>query len=118
MDGNDYARCSRYESLIRNAFNCERGSKNGADMQFMRNVTSMERGETFAKHLGSFEKQFDKVKNYVSKALIKLSKTNPYKKESEYFIDLEKNIKFCNYSSDLLNIIDEAMDKVVEIKNK
>lgn len=41
----------------------------------------MENGDTNAKHLGSFEKQFDKVKNYTSKALIKLSKTKPFSSE-------------------------------------
>ena len=45
---------------IRNAFDCQRGSRNGADLSYMKNAMTMERREIFAKHLGSSEKQFEK----------------------------------------------------------
>lgn len=58
MSATEYTQAMNYEMLIRNAFNCQRGTKNGADLSYMKNVMSMERGETFIKHLGSYEKQF------------------------------------------------------------
>jgi len=38
----------------------------------MKNSMTMECGDTFEKHLETFEKQFKNVKKYVSKALLKL----------------------------------------------
>lgn len=116
MSTQDYIRATRYEHLVRNAFNCDRGSRNGADLSYMQNAMTMERGETYAKHLGTFEKQFEKVKSYVSKALIKLSKTNPYKRESLFFLQLEQGIEDCYSTSQLLKIVDDAMDRVIELK--
>ncbi|WP_223606954.1 hypothetical protein [Chryseobacterium sp. OSA05B] len=76
----------------------------------------MENGDTFAKHLGSFEKQFDKVKNYTSKALIKLSKTKPFSTDKEFFLDLESKINFTEITSQLMDIVNKSMDKVLELR--
>lgn len=108
---------SGYENLIKIAFNCNRGMKNGADLCFMQNAMTMELGETFAKHLGSFEKQFDKVKNYTSKALLKIAKTKPYSSESEFFLNLEKNIQYSSSTLELMNIVNWSLDKIIELKN-
>lgn len=106
----------RYENLIRNAFDCPRGMKNGAEMSLMRNAISMEEGKTHAKHLGSFDKQFEKVKNYTSKALIKLSKTKPFSAEKNLFLELENKINFIGSTSELMAIIDSALERVIELK--
>ncbi len=116
MSVEDYTRAMKYEYLMRKAFNCQRGSRNGADLCYMQNAMTMERGETFAKQSGSFEKQFEKVKTYISKALIKLAKTNPYFKEAEFFNILNERLKFLNSTSDLMDIVNSALDKVIEIK--
>ena len=106
----------RYENLIRIAFNCPRGMKNGAEKQLMLNAISMEEGKTFARHLGSFDKQFDIVKNYTSKALIKLSRTKPYSIEKDFFYGLGNEINLIGTTSQLTNIINIALDKVIELK--
>lgn len=111
-----YTQATRYENLVRIAFNCQRGTKNGADLSFMQNAMTMENGDTYAKHLGSFEKQFDKVKNYTSKALIKLSKTKPFSSEKEFFLDLEGKINFLGTASQLMDIVNESMDKVLKLR--
>ncbi len=82
----------------------------------MQNAMTMENGDTFAKHLGSFEKQFDKVKNYTSKALIKLSKTKPFSTDKEFFLDLESKINFTEITSQLMDIVNKSMDKVLELR--
>ena len=117
MSAEEYTKGMRYEMLIRNAFDCPSGRRNGAHQSFMQNAMSMERGETFAKHLGSFEKQFDKVKIYISKALLKLSKKKPYSKESDYFIELNDRLDFISSTSELMKIVDFGMDKVIEFRN-
>ncbi|WP_426476107.1 hypothetical protein ACP3T3_12055 [Chryseobacterium sp. CBSDS_008] len=111
-----YTQATRYENLVRIAFNCQRGTKNGADLSFMQNAMTMENGDTYAKHLGSFEKQFDKVKNYTSKALIKLSKTKPFSSEKGFFLDLEGKVNYVGTTSQLMDIVNESMDKVLELK--
>ncbi|MDB5228281.1 MAG: hypothetical protein JWN78_2474 [Bacteroidota bacterium] len=114
MTANDYVESMRYEALIRRAFNCERGSKNGASLDYMQNAMTMERGETFAKHLGTFDKQFQKVKDYTSKALIKLSKTKPYNKFSSDLIELDAQLKYISDTSSLMKIINVALDKITD----
>lgn len=118
MASQDYLKASRYENLIRNAFNCSTGMKNGAHLCFMQNAITMERGETFAKHLGTFDNQFEKVKNYISKALIKLSKTKPYSINSEFFIDFNNEISDVSTTEELMEIVDKSLNKITEFKNQ
>jgi hypothetical protein len=116
MEIDDYTKAFEYENLIRNAFNCSRGMKNGADLCFMQNAMTMERGETFAKHLGSFEKQFEQVKKYTSNALLKISKAKLYSTNSDFFLNLESNVSFTSSTSELMEIVSEAMEKISELK--
>ena len=117
MSAEDYTKGMKYEMLVRNAFDCPSGMRNGAHQSFMQNAITMERGETFPKHLGSFEKQFNKVKTYTSKALLKLSKKKPYSKESDYFIELNDRLDFIKTTSELMKIVDFGMDKVIELRS-
>lgn len=117
IDNKIYLKSFKYENLVRVAFNCSRGIRHGADLCFMQNAMTMEEGKTYAKHLGSFEKQFEKVKLYTSKALLKLAKTKPYASEKEFFLSLEANIKHTNSTSELMQIVDLGMDKVLKLKN-
>lgn len=116
MEKEDYNQAFVYENMVRIAYNCERGMKNGADLCFMQNAMTMERGETFAKHLGPFAKQFEKVKTYTRKALNKLSKTKPYSLSSNFFISLENEVKDVNDTSSLIEIVNQAMEKINELK--
>lgn len=116
MSAEFYTQASRYENLVRIAFNCPRGERYGANLNFMQNAMTMENGDTFAKHLGSFDKQFDKVKNYTSKALVKLSKTKPFSTERDFFLNLESKINFVGTTSQLMEIVNRSMDKVLELR--
>ena len=118
MAVDEYRQATRYENLIRNAFNCDRGSRNGADLCYMQNAMTMERGETFAKQLGSFDKQFEKVKNYTSKGLIKLTKTKPFSNESFFFTRLNEKLEYISSTKELMEIVNDSMDKVIEIKKR
>ena len=117
MGAETYKQAFKYENLVRIAFDCPRGMKNGADLCFMQNAMTMEDGKTFAKHLGSFDKQFEKVKSYTSKALIKLSKTKPYSTNKDFFLNLENEINSVGTTTQLMTIVTTALDKVIELKN-
>jgi len=116
MIDEEYNQATNYEMLIRNAFNCQKGSRNGADLSYMKNAMTMERGETFAKQNGSYEKQFDKVKNYISKALIKLSKTKPYSQNKQHFQSLENSLENSHSTKDLMYVVNNALDRVIELR--
>ncbi|MCT3924545.1 hypothetical protein HZP94_15145 [Elizabethkingia anophelis] len=116
MGAKDYTEAVKYENLVRIAFNCPRGMRNGADQCFMQNAITMERGETFAKHLGSFQKQFEKVKLYLSKALVKLANKNPFIVERAFFLNLESKVHLSTTTNELMNIIDLALKKTYSIK--
>ncbi len=118
MSKDEYTQAMKYEMLVRNVYNCQRGMRNGADLCFMQNAMTMERGETFAKHLGSFEKQFEKVKNYISKALTKASKTTPFSKESEFFITLNNRLEYLSSTSELMDIVNLGLDKIITLKKE
>lgn len=117
MTSKEYTEASNYEMLIRNAHNCHRGHKNGADLNYMKNLMSMERGETFAKHLGTYDKQMDKVKLYISRALVKLSQTKPYSKEEHFFAGLGEELNNLNSTAGLMVIVNSALERVIELKN-
>ena len=60
-----------YEAFIRRAFKCQRGSKYGADSQYMTNLINAENGINYV--IGqTTEKQFIKIKSNVSKAFDKI----------------------------------------------
>lgn len=107
-----------YEFFIRRVYNCERGNRNGADSSFMSNAISMEQGESYARHLGTYQKQFEKVKKYVFKALAKLTTMKPYNEEDFFFQDLYFRMSNVNSTEELMNIINLALDKMNEFKNQ
>lgn len=117
MGKEEYNQAFTYENMIRIAYNCSRGMKNGADLCFMQNAMTMEKGETFAKHLGTFAKQFEKVKTYTCKALNKLAKTKPYSLNSDFFISLENEAENATNTSELMEIVNQAMKRINELKN-
>ncbi|MCL1651717.1 hypothetical protein M2T28_03790 [Elizabethkingia miricola] len=116
MGVKDYTEATKYENLVRIAFNCQRGVRNGADQCFMQNAITMERGETYAKHLGSFQKQFEKVKLYLSKALVKLTNKRPFIVEKSFFLHLESKVYSSTTTDELMDIVDLALKKIYSIK--
>jgi len=116
MNTSTYTDAAMYELLVVAAFDCLPGMKHGAHLCFMDNAMSMERGETAAKYLGSFEKQLKEVKKYLSKALIKLTQKKPYSTESEFFKGLESQVESSGTTNELMKIVNLALDKIIEIK--
>lgn len=116
MSVDDYKKAFSYEMLIRNIYGCPRGMKNGADLCFMQNAMTMERGENFAKNSGTFKKQFDIVKNYLKKALIKISKTRRYNNSLILFEQQLNNLSYANTTKELMEIVDTTLDELNKYK--
>lgn len=104
----NYIKASEYEWFMKKVYGSSTTHKTKVNLSNLKNVLDLESGFTFSKHLGSHEKQFDKVKNYVSKALIKVSKTSKYKQSVDLFLMLNDKIDYCGSGDDLLLIIMRA----------
>jgi hypothetical protein len=65
MNSEIYKRAMSYERFIRRVFDCPRGSKNGAEASIMSNAILIEQGSKASEHLGSFDKQFNRVKEFI-----------------------------------------------------
>lgn len=116
MSSEIYQKAFKYEMLIRNTFNCSSSMKNGAHMCFMQNAMTMEEGKTFAKHLGSFQKQFNVVKNYISKALSKLSNTKLYGEDCIFFQMQQQQLENATTTYELMKIVESSLNKIIEYK--
>lgn len=110
------AEIMRYESLICNAFKCRPGGRHGARKGLMKNLMKTEQGAKI-KGIGSHKKQLEDIKKYLSKALIKLSKTKPYSKSSGFFTTLDMLLSRCNHSSELMVIVNHAMERVIILRD-
>lgn len=104
----NYLKASEYEWFMKKVYDSSTTHKTKVHLNNLKNVLDLESGFTHSKHLGSHEKQFDKVKNYISKALIKVSKTAKYKQNADLFLMLNDKIDYCGSSDDLLLIIMRA----------
>lgn len=116
MSADIYRQAMKYENLVKLAFNCPTGSKNGANLNLMQNAMTMENGESYAKHLGSFEKQFKVVQNYLAKALIKFSKTKPFATDCSFFQELESATNNSYSTVQLNKIVDIALERVLILR--
>ena len=117
MSTDNYTNATKYELFIRNVFQCPRGMKNGADLCFMKNAMSMEEGETFAKHLGSFDKQFKVVKSYIDKALTKILKTKAYTLSHAFFDQQKANLEHASTTTDLMDIVIPSLEEIIKYRN-
>lgn len=113
MSAEIYKKAFSYEMLIRKAYECPSGMKNGAHLCFMQNAMTMENGETFAIHLGSFKKQFELVQNYLGKALNKLSKNPKYKNSKTFF---EEQFSHTENSTSTIELMEVVLNSLDEIK--
>jgi gentisate 1,2-dioxygenase len=117
MSVEDYKKAGKYEALMMIALKCPRNSRNGAHLYYMQNAIVSERNIRTLKDLNSFYKQLDKVKNYLSKALIQLSSRKPFSKSSKLFITFEEMLPLIDNTSDLLIIIENALDISIMLRD-
>ncbi len=108
---NTYVIASKYETFIRNVFNCDR-NQHGAHLSNMQNVMFMEHGKTYAKHVGSFDKQFGAVQSYIKKALMHLIKNVKNDNDRNIFQELLIKLQNASDTKELMAIVNVAFDKL------
>jgi hypothetical protein len=108
MSADSYAKAISYEMFIRKAHSCDRGARNGADVAYMKNLIDTENGQKWVKE--SYEKQFEKVKNYLHKAFAKLLKNKKLKNVHEDLLALKEGIDTANNSNKLVKIVNKGLD--------
>lgn len=104
----NYDKSWEYEWFMKKVYGGNAIHKNKVHQSNLKNLLDIESGTTYSKHLGSQEKQFNKIKNYISKALIKVSKTAKYKQNADLYLVLNDKLDFCSTGDDLLSIIEQA----------
>lgn len=101
-----------YEIFMHRAFKSSDNSRPGMHCSVIQNLVQIENGDTsFQKWHGSFEKQFEKTKVYMHKAMdryLKMKKIPSDKLDRLYF--LNSQIDKAYSSDDLMEIVRETID--------
>lgn len=82
-----------------------------AHKSLLENALTMEQGHTFAKHLGSTEKQLKAAQKKLIEILGKLQTKSPYSAATDYFNDLSNETCRCNSAECLSSVVDNALTK-------
>jgi hypothetical protein len=100
-----------YEIFIARAHRVyDRDAKTGADVSYMKNLINTENGVDLSRLLGSYEKQFIKVKGFISKALDKYFKMELNDKERQELELLKTELSRASSSKDLIAIVNRGLD--------
>ena len=108
-----------YEIFMHRAFRSSDNSKPGMHCSIIQNLVRVEQGDnSFVKWHGSFDKQFEKVKYYMHKAMDKYLKMKNIPPDNLNKIEmLNSKIDRANSTDDLLTIIDETIELTQAVKN-
>jgi hypothetical protein len=108
-----------YEIFMHRAFKSSDTSKPGMHCSIIENLLRAEQGDTsFVKWHGSFDKQFEKVKYYMHKAMDKYLKMKKIPSENLNRIEiLNSKIDRAYSTDDLLTIIVETIELTDSVKN-
>jgi len=101
-----------YEIFMLRAFKSSDNSKPGMHCSIIQNLVQIESGDTsFIKWHGSFEKQLEKIKYYMHKAMDKYLKMKKIPSENLDRLDiLNLKIDRAHSSEDLMSIIRETIE--------
>ena len=109
MPAEFYTKSMLYEVFIRRAHQCERQRRNGADNSFMQNIMRKESGGASANRLPSLEKQMEKVKGYMEKALDKFLKRKLSEEEAAVLSSLKARLASAHSATALMEIVEEGL---------
>jgi hypothetical protein len=108
-----YMQGSSFENFINQAHKYYGQSlKNGASGSYMTNLIEAEQGNNSVKHLGTFEKQLIKVKEYINKAIDAFLKPSRKLKEDEKLalMELKNRLNNAYSTSQLLSIVQQGLE--------
>jgi len=109
MSKDFYTDATPYEFFIRRAHKCLQQRRNGAHMSFMRNLMLAEVGNSAVSHLPKYDKQLEKVKGYMDKALDKFLKRKLTTDEKSKLNELKEQLIVANSTSALMQIVEEGL---------
>jgi hypothetical protein len=115
----DYKKGIDYEIFVQRANRVYDNSKPGMHGSIMQNLIRVENGDTsFVKFHGSYEKQFEKIKTYMNKAMDKYLKMKKIPAENLNRIQvLKTQIDRASSSDSLMNIIHETIELTQCVKD-
>jgi hypothetical protein len=114
MAVNEYIAGFRFEQLLSKVYPLR--SVN-ANKSLLENALTMEQGKTFAKHLGSTEKQFSNAQKKIIETLSKLQTKPPYNTAEEDFEAFAATAEQCNSATSLSEVVEEALLKASSLDN-
>lgn len=108
-----------YEAFMHRAFKSPDTSKPGRHCSVIQNLVRVEQGDTFfVKWHGTYEKQFEKVKYYMHKAMSKYLKMKKIPPENLILIEgLNLKIDKATNTDDLLSIVEETIELTQSVKD-
>lgn len=109
-----YTAGRRYEALLTRAYPRK---KVNSLKSLMDNAITMEQGHTYAKHLGTAEKQFQLVKSQIIETLEILSETAPYNSDPSFEV-LQDALKVCKYTNCLMELVESALQRAILIEKE
>ncbi len=114
-----YKHGSFYEIFIHRAFKSSDTSKPGTHGSIIQNLARVENGDTsFVKWHGSLEKQLEKAKIYIHKAMDKYSKMKKIPSENRERLEvLNYEIDQASSSDDLMSIVYESIELTQSVKD-
>ena len=104
-----------YEALIRRAFNCEKGRKHGADSNLFVDLVEL---ELYDRQSIKYRWKFQKMKNYLAKALFKLRKRKRYLESDNEFSPILIRLNQARNVEDLAKIASSSLAKIIECERR
>ena len=110
MGVNSYAEGMSYEIFMKRAFQTTDNRKPGIHLSYLTNLIDAENGESWVSHLPKAQKQLEKVKGYIEKALVKLVKSNKDSGVKSILSALQLEVSLSSSSYELIGVIRKALD--------
>jgi len=115
----DYYREARnYETLMRRAFNCERGKRYGANQDLFLELFEVDKMKQFRGAFTVYDRHFLKIKLNLEKALIKLKKRKRYYNSYYHFTPLLLRLHHATKPQHLIKIINISLSKIIRLENQ
>lgn len=112
----DYFRMGRnYEILIRRAHNCEKGRKYGADSELFIELVQLEIEDNRSI---KYCWRFQKLNNYLAKALSKLRRRKRYYNSDDEFSSILFKLNSAKDTNDLAKVASLGLAKIIECENR
>ena len=111
-----YSAGSVYENFIRRAHGSNDRTKNGANSAYMTNLIDRENGESWVSHLPSADKQLEKVRVYLIKALEKIRKWPLSESEATSVDRAMIEVLEATHSRALMEVINSCFDSVKALR--